>query len=272
MLGWELTMSSYSYCVETSRGATVASLRECLFFLFVNPTLVYTVRGRPLSGPGGYRGLARACVGAAVMLFDFEVLIPMARNLRHTSPLSWLQAGALQTLALCGLVQFFAVYAAHSSLAHIQIGIMRHLGWEVPERYSVPILAKSPMDFWRRWNTYVRVWLEAYLFLPLAQRMARTNTGRWGQAGAAIATLLASGLLHDACAFAGSQQWKPTMTTFFLSACVLLAAWRGAAWLAEIVRRRLNLTESRGFDLAARWSGYLSLAGALVTAAVVWGR
>jgi hypothetical protein len=51
IIGWELLLSSYSYCVDTSeRAEGPASVVDCLFFLFVNPTLVYSRREGGCSG------------------------------------------------------------------------------------------------------------------------------------------------------------------------------------------------------------------------------
>src|SRR5580693_3360637 len=64
VVGFELALSSYSYCVETSRGGSVeVPLRECLFFLFVNPTVFYPARGALQTEDVGVSGLRRAAAG-----------------------------------------------------------------------------------------------------------------------------------------------------------------------------------------------------------------
>jgi hypothetical protein len=277
VLGCELALSCYSYCVETSRqGATTASLSDCLFFLFVNPTIAYRVRGSEVATPGGFTGLWRAAAGGAVMFLNAAALRPFAVYVRDGRAFAWLPASASVTLLLYGVLRFSTVYAAHSGLASIHVGLMRQIGWAVPERYRYPFLATSPMDFWRRWNTYVRVWLEAYVFFPLARNIARTKTRhRAGQAAAAVATLLASGLIHDAFVFAGRQRLADlkTETQFFLAAGLLLAAWRLVAILSKIIRARLdpNQTRTGQFELLSRLSARLSIIGAVIAAALRWG-
>jgi hypothetical protein len=273
VVGWELALSSYSYCVETSRpGMAPAPLRECLFFLLVNPTLVYTARGTRGPTAAGAHGLVRGAAGAIIMLLSLAVLAPLAVYLGREAAHSPGILTQLVTMTFCGLVQFLALYSAHSGLASLQIGVMRHLGWMVPERYRYPILATSPMDLWRRWNTYVRTWLEAYVFLPLARRVARSTVGRWGQAAAAIATLFASGLLHDSYVFAGRQSLTGSKTAFFLAAGVLLGLWRLVSSAGDTIRGRLDDSQRKQFDFARRLSGRVSLASAVVAAAAIWGQ
>jgi D-alanyl-lipoteichoic acid acyltransferase DltB (MBOAT superfamily) len=125
------------------------------------------------------------------------------------------------------------VALAHSGLASVQIGLMRLIGHEVPERYDFPLLARSPAEFWRRWNIWVGRWAQRYVFTPLAVAQARTWRKRAplvGQGLAALATFTAIGLLHDAFFFcrdlstAGtSQPWKWTAT--FVLFGLLFIAW-----------------------------------------------
>ncbi|HLK35573.1 MAG TPA: hypothetical protein VKU41_02390 [Polyangiaceae bacterium] len=271
--GWEVALSSYSYCIDTSRTrAATATLGDRLFFLLVDPTLVFTSRGKRSAIDPGRGGLGRAAAGTAVVFLGLAVLTPAATQLRLRGSLSSTAAVAVVTIATCGLAQLVALYAAHSGLASVQIGLMKHLGWSVPERYRYPLFASSPMDFWRRWNTYVRVWLEAYVFLPMARRAARTSTPVVGHAVAVIATLVASGLIHDAVVFAGYQAWVGSRTALFLASGGLLVAWRLAGAGRQAVCRRWPALRRVEIEVAVRSLSRVALAGAVVGAAFVWGR
>jgi hypothetical protein len=272
VIGWELALSTYSYCVETSRpGATSGSTSECLFFILVNPTLFYGARGAPLEARGANRGLLRATAGAALMFVNVAVAWPLAEYLHEIGASPTTRAAVAVWLAY-GVVRFLSLYAAHSGLASIHIGLMNQLGWRVPERYCYPLAATSPMDFWRRWNTYVRLWLEAYVFLPIARGVARKNRGRAGQAAAAMTTLLVSGLIHDAYVFAGRQTFAGfQMTQIFLGASLLLVVWRLAAAVGRMFRERFEPRALTWFDLATTLISRVALAAALVGAAIEWG-
>jgi hypothetical protein len=272
VVGWDLMLSSYSYNVETSfEGARRPPLVEALFFLLVNPTLVYTVRGKRVSDGGGLSGLGRAAGGALLVLGNIAVTEAVVGYLRQrrastSSPVELMLLGAA-----FGGARFLELYGAHSALASLQIGLMRHIGWTVPERYRYPAAATSPMDFWRRWNTYVRIWLEAYVFLPLARRIARTTHRRWGAVAAAAATLVASGLLHVAFVFAGRQSFAGTSLNLFVAAGIAIAAWELTGGVVRAVRGGLDGREGRWFDLVTRVTGRACMAAVLIGAALAWG-
>jgi hypothetical protein len=274
VVGCELALSVFSYCVETSRrGATAASLGDCLFFLFVNPTVVYTCRGVQSSGARGHSGWLRAAAGVAVMFANVAIVRPIAHSLRSGTALNALPAGPAVRVVLCGVVAFVALYAAHSGLASIQIGLLRQVGWAVPERYNYPFLSASPIDFWRRWNIYVRVWLEAYVFLPLARRLARRTGHSAAQVAAAAVTLLASAAVHGAVTFSGRQNLGDLKGEFelFAAAAILLAVWRVFGAAGASIRPRLSSVHAATFALVSRVSSRVCVAAAIVAAAIAWG-
>jgi hypothetical protein len=95
--------------------------------------------------------------------------------------------------------------------------------------------AHSPGEFWRRWNTYVGGWAQAYVFVPLASALRRSSerpgTTRMAYAVAVVVTFAVIGLLHDVFVVTDDRRWSGRATTwFFLMGC-LVAIW-------ELVVRR----------------------------------
>jgi hypothetical protein len=270
VFGGELLLAAYSYCVETSRVGFRASVEECLFFLLVNPTVVYTLRGS-LCTPDGLRGFRRAAGGVALMLTS-ALVWPLTGAVHGGPSLHALPAATTLALLLFGCLRFFAFYLMNAGLASVHIGLMHQMGWAVPERYRFPLAARNPMDFWRRWNTYVRVWLEAYVFLPTARHVARTIRPAVGPATAVAVTLAASGLLHDGFIFAGRQTFAGfEKTRVFLAAGALLGVWRVGRLVGETIGRHLDERLRDRFDLVARASARVGMLAALAGAAVLWG-
>ena len=198
--GWELTLRSFSYVVETTRTNSTPRIRESLFFLLVDPTLFYPLRAVRDGGHHWTACLARMSAGLLLMLMNVLLLRPLTNSVDTALP------SALDTLFLTpvkGWAHVFSLYVVHSGLAHFQIGALAFCGWSAQERYNWPLLATSPGEFWKRWNTYVRVWLEAYIFLPLATRAVRhagcaDSHARYGlQFAAVVVAFLVSGVLHD---------------------------------------------------------------------------
>jgi hypothetical protein len=162
---------------------------------------------------------------------------------------------------------FVAQYAMHSGLASVQIGMLRQAGYELPERYDKPFLARNPVDFWRRWNKYIGAWVERYLFVPAAIQLGHVRIGRvrMGMAAQAIAIMLsfvAMGAMHDAFDFAESRVIHARGTG--------LLAIGGAMALAWVMFERSGLsrwTASRLGDASARW--LVPLAGRVVAIGTV---
>ena len=142
----------------------------------------------------------------------------------------------LLSLVLFGALRALSEYAAHSGLASIQIGIMRQLGYQVPERYNYPFLASSPLDFWRRWNTYVGGWLRQYVFMPGMMFAGRRTRAPWAMAVVLTVVFVVSGLLHDIYGYAISFDTDPRYLLFFLVVAAVTFLWIGAAragrWVA----------------------------------------
>ena len=67
-------------------------------------------------------------------------------------------------------------------------------GFELTENFDHPYLARTPADFWRRWNISLSTWFRDYVYIPLG---GSRRTG-WLWARNVIVTFLLSGLWHGA--------------------------------------------------------------------------
>jgi hypothetical protein len=233
VVGWDLLMSAHSYCVDVSTSRASPRMGDCLFFLFVNPTLTYSNSGHRVAQPAlDGRGIGRVALGLASIFVGTAFLRPACRAVANDVGLARAFSGLpIGALAL-GTLRFMAEYASHSGLASIQIGLMRQIGYRIPERYHYPFLAASPLDFWRRWNAYVSGWLGKYVLLPLTRRLHRFPSSGV-KAVALIGTFLVSGLFHDGLAylfkFAGSTRYIQLFGTSSLA----LILWLGCTRLVD---------------------------------------
>ena len=70
--------------------------------------------------------------------------------------------------ALLGVVAFsFQIYFDFSGYSDMAIGLGRMLGFEFPENFNYPYMAKSITEFWRRWHISLSVWFRDYVYIPL---------------------------------------------------------------------------------------------------------
>jgi hypothetical protein len=269
VIGWDLVLSSYSYCVEVAEGTKGPAIGDCLFFLLVNPALVYSNRGRPVSAPGfDFRAVLRAVLGMLTIFIGLALIAPAcaaAEEQRQLAVHPW-----PVDAALFGALRLLLEYARQSGLASLQIGMIRQLGYEIPERFHFPFLARDPMDFWRRWNTYVGGWLLRYVFRPVAARY-RGYGVTWrlpvAQTLGIVAAFSVTGLLHDAFAYAATLDLGWAMSEAFLVVGAIAAAW---ALGGRLVRRRAPDAGLRG-----RWRGAAVASRAafwvIATGCVAWG-
>lgn len=266
MVGWDATLSGYSYGVDT-RGKTERSLARFLFFLLVNPVLVHRNRGRPISTSRfTVAGLARFGWGVVVVLLAVAVLEPL--HARAAAGYIAPARAAWTRLPCVGALRIAGEYAAQSGVASIQLGLMYQLGYKIPERYRYPLLARSPADFWRRWNTYVGDWARSYVYLPLVLALSRRSTGGdklRSHATAIVVTFGVVGALHDAFVVAAEGRLSISGLEWFVVAGMVVVAW------SAVARRLSTLSTSRHPGTLLPWVEHVAfLVAASYAAAELW--
>jgi hypothetical protein len=265
-LGFEVAFAAYSYVTEhqTGRGST---LGQSLMFLLVNPCLVYPSHGRQIGDPRMSRvAVQRLALGlagqACAPLLSGWTSLHFGLGLAVTGS----ELGGLALVISAGvmLLHMTALYIGHSSLASLQIGAMRCLGWEIPERYHYPFLATGPDDFWRRWNRYHGWWLLRYVYLPLATRYQRRLPRRFwlvGKWGALMATFAACGLAHDAAGYALRLALPLGALFGFVIYGLMLGVWIGlTSWLSKYREAWVRLSPATGvLGRAVSWTAWLGM-------------
>jgi hypothetical protein len=245
LLGWDCVLGAYSYGVDTRDGPD-RCIRDFLFFLLVNPALVYRQRGTRLQARSIDVGaLARVSLGVCAVLLSICGAFEFCRAVLvgRFAALGLDAAGVAGTLVL-GASYLGREYAVQSGVASLQIGCMLQLGYRVPERYRYPLFAHSPGEFWRRWNTYVGGWAQAYVFVPLAAALRRSSqrpgTTRMAYAGAVVLTFGVVGLFHDVFVLTNERRWSGHATNWFLAMGCLVAIWE------LVVRKARHGASGRG--------------------------
>jgi hypothetical protein len=244
-VGWHITLSIYSYCLELPRSPAGARLRPFLFFALVDPTVSFPDRARPVRvsrtqvAKRLWAGVALVCMGYVLVRVQAFAGMALAKQALTVPP--------IVALPIAALVVFFSVYWTRTGVAHLRIGMMQMLGKQPPECFNHPYLATSPLDFWRRWNSWLGDWVRRYLFVPLTLwllRRGRPSRSRQqiASAFAILGSFAAMGLLHDWLIFADRGALIfPYLRAFVFAATVLLL-WEVAAARA----RRLPPARSSG--------------------------
>lgn len=66
--------------------------------------------------------------------------------------------------AIAYTLQIYFDFSGYSDMA---IGIAKTIGFNIPENFSMPYLATSIKDFWRRWHISLSSWFRDYIYIPL---------------------------------------------------------------------------------------------------------
>ena len=168
--------------------------------------------------------------------------------------------------------QVLVWYLAHSGTASIQIAGMRAIGWEVPERYHYPFLARSPEDFWRRWNIYLGSWMYKYVFIPVGVPLLRrrpAGAGSREKAVAVMATFGVCGLAHELCAYMRFHRLIGGALLGFLMAGALVVVWVGVAQVWKARSRNLSgAAQCRTERVAGALSPVAMVCAALLVGAI----
>ncbi len=196
------TFQAMSYTIDVYRGELRArrSLLDVAVFISFFPHLVagpiqrasfllpQVENRRTFSIEAARTGLLKICWGffkKLVIADNVGVIANKVFVLADPSfPLLW-------TGVFAFAVQIYADFSAYTDIAR---GVSRWLGFELTENFNHPYLARSPSDFWRRWNISLSTWFRDYVYVPLGG----SREGEWRWARNVMVTFLLSGLWHGA--------------------------------------------------------------------------
>lgn len=61
----------------------------------------------------------------------------------------------------------FQIYLDFSGYCDMAVGIAMLLGVKLQENFRTPYLARSPSEFWTRWNITLSRWIRDYIYIPI---------------------------------------------------------------------------------------------------------
>ena len=72
------------------------------------------------------------------------------------------------TLAWLGIIAFgFQIYFDFSGYSSMAIGLGKILGFNFPQNFNHPYIARSISEFWRRWHMTLGSWFREYVYIPM---------------------------------------------------------------------------------------------------------
>jgi D-alanyl-lipoteichoic acid acyltransferase DltB (MBOAT superfamily) len=196
------TFQAMSYTVDVYRGELRArrSLLDVAVFISFFPHLVAGPIQRAsflLPQVEGERrfSIERAASGFYLMVWGFFKKLVIADNVGVIANKVFALSDPSFEILWAGVFAFaIQIYADFSAYTDIARGSSRWLGFELTQNFEHPYLARSPADFWRRWNISLSTWFRDYVYIPLGGSRA----GEWTWARNIMVTFLLSGLWHGA--------------------------------------------------------------------------
>jgi alginate O-acetyltransferase complex protein AlgI len=193
------TFQAMSYTIDVYRGELRArrSLLDVAVFISFFPHLVAGPIQRAsylLPQVEGTRRFdaGRATSGFFLICWGFFKKLVIADNVGVIANKVFALADPSFEILWAGVFAFaIQIYADFSAYTDIARGTSRWLGFELTENFDHPYLARTPADFWRRWNISLSSWFRDYVYIPLGGSRVR-----WVRN--VMVTFLLSGLWHGA--------------------------------------------------------------------------
>jgi len=247
------TFQAMSYTIDVYRGELHArrSLLDLAVFISFFPHLVAGPIQRAsflLPQVEGRRAFSaeKARRGFVLIVWGFFKKLVIADNVGVIANKVFALADPTFYILWAGVFAFaIQIYADFSAYTDIARGTSRWLGFELTQNFEHPYLARSPADFWRRWNISLSSWFRDYVYIPLGG--SRGSRLIWARN--VLVTFLLSGLWHGA-------SWNYVLWGFYHG--VLLVATRAKSIAAPGVRP------------ASSWQAIPQMAGMFVLTMIGW--
>jgi len=170
------TFKTMSYTIDVYRGelAPCGSWLDYATFITFFPELIAgpIVRAsiflpqldRPI-GPT----LSRSLEGGSLFLLGlFKKMVIADRMALIVDPIFRApEAYSGATIWCATLAYALQIYCDFSGYSDMAIGVARMIGYDLPENFNMPYVARNITDFWRRWHMTLSSWLRDYLYIPL---------------------------------------------------------------------------------------------------------
>lgn len=103
-----------------------------------------------------------------LICFLFIFLLSLLRN-----PIKEINRSEVVELSVFlknGFMQYASFFLFSYMTITLPISILQWYGFDLTQAYKLPLLATTPQDRWRRWNTYFYSWYNQFIFVPIYKK------------------------------------------------------------------------------------------------------
>jgi alginate O-acetyltransferase complex protein AlgI len=120
-----------------------------------------------------YKGVQLFIIGLAKKVILANTLAVLADSI-FDSNFEFLTSGT----AWLGITAYtLQIYFDFSGYTDMALGLGKMFGFQLPENFNLPYIAKSMKDFWRRWHISLSTWFRDYVYIPLGgNKASKTRT------------------------------------------------------------------------------------------------
>ncbi|RYE89776.1 MAG: MBOAT family protein, partial [Cytophagaceae bacterium] len=180
------TFEKLTYTIDVYRGVNkpLRSFWDFLLYLMLFPKLIAgpIVRFHEIAGQLTDRqafdtadqklaGFFRFALGLAKKVVIANALGEQADAIFQLNP-----AGLSAAQAWLGALAYtFQIYFDFSGYSDMAVGLGRLMGFQFPENFNNPYVARSITEFWQRWHITLGRWMRDYLYIPLGGNRVRPS-------------------------------------------------------------------------------------------------
>jgi alginate O-acetyltransferase complex protein AlgI len=165
-----------TYCLDIAKG--MAKPAEFFFryveYLFLFPALIagpilrYNLLApqfdnKKISFDNVEEGFKRFSVGLAKKVLIADTVAKYA-DIVFNGPAGLIPVQYTWIGLACYTLQIYFDFSAYSDMA---IGMLKIMGFTIPENFNRPYISKSITEFWKRWHISLTSWMREYLYIPL---------------------------------------------------------------------------------------------------------
>ena len=197
------TFQSIAYLVAVGRGEREpASPLDSLLYLAFFPTLL----AGPICRPSVLLTQIESAEKRQLSNPDLAIFLLLSALVKKVWLASWVaeawvkplfaNSGAYQGPELLVGMYAYAVqiYLDFSGYSDLVIGLAMLLGYQLPDNFNFPYLARNLREFWQRWHISLSTWIRDYVYIP----MGGNRHGWLITQGTLLSAMLISGLWHGA--------------------------------------------------------------------------
>ena len=169
------TFEFVHYLVELRRGGRpIARFGDFLAFALYWPTMAAgPIKRYQQFLPSLQAGLTGP-TAANAMIGLGRIAIGFVKKWAADNLTAWADAneagfldGSMETRWIFVAALAFRILFDFSGYSDMAIGYARMMGIVVPENFNWPYIARSPIEFWQRWNMSLSSWIRDYIYIPL---------------------------------------------------------------------------------------------------------